>query len=780
MLPSSFASKLASSLSGAGATPRASWRVLRRPSTLGAVALALPAIGLLGLACAESTGIDIAPDDPLAAGGGEPIIGPDGQTQCANPADTCGGGCCQSGEECSDGRCIATNACESNEDCLSDSFCGQSGRCQPWASASVSADSTCRNVVPLANVIPVVQCEWPGATAPEIDPDALQVVQAPMVADFDLDGDPTTIRPSIVFVSYEGLFAEGLGTLRIIDGETCEEQFSVRGEHDFIPEVSVALGDITGDGIPDIVVADREPFGGAATRDGLAAYDLSSGSPVRLWRERGDSSGDLSGISLADLDNDGIPEIFTANVIWNAAGQELEPLPIGLFEPPLVMDIDRLNEPEIITGQGLYRWEAEEGVIIERTGIGFQDTVAPLWDDTEKEAEMFVALADLVDQRTDLQGGMDSAELVMVGGDGDVLVKRMDGVTIHRVAGAGQAGGPPVIADFDGDGRMEFGSPGRLQFTVYDLDCKPGDFFNQQGCAGQANADAILWQQPVQGSRSGASVFDFDGDGRSEVVYADQCFMRIYDGRTGRVQFSVARSSVTQYAFPVVVDADGDSHTEIVTAHNDSNVTVTCPATDRTYPSARSEKSHGVKVWSDPDKLWAGSRPIWNQHAYYVNNVNDDGTVPATFDVKSSWDPQRNGGPNTFRQNVQGETGASVNIADLTTSGLANFQCLANGLRVTLNIELCNRGLLPLEAGEASAALARQVEGRTELLAEVTLDDSLEPGQCERRNVQIPRRDGEPPFDVAVVGDPNNDIDECTESNNRGTIANVFCAPAPR
>jgi len=37
---------------------------------------------------------------------------------------------------------------------------------------------------------------------------------------------------------------------------------------------------------------------------------------------------------------------------------------------------------------------------------------------------------------------------------------------------------------------------------------------------------------------TGSSVFDFDANGAAEVVYADECFLRMYDGSTGTVRYS--------------------------------------------------------------------------------------------------------------------------------------------------------------------------------------------------------------------------------------------------
>ena len=59
-------------------------------------------------------------------------------------------------------------------------------------------------------------------------------------------------------------------------------------------------------------------------------------------------------------------------------------------------------------------------------------------------------------------------------------------------------------------------------------------------------------------SATGSSVFDFEADGAAEVVYNDECFLRAYEGATGRVLFQVPNSSRTATEYPVIVDVDTD------------------------------------------------------------------------------------------------------------------------------------------------------------------------------------------------------------------------------
>ena len=54
----------------------------------------------------------------------------------------------------------------------------------------------------------------------------------------------------------------------------------------------------------------------------------------------------------------------------------------------------------------------------------------------------------------------------------------------------------------------------------------------------------------------------------AEVLYNDECFFRVYDGRDGTVLYERANSSRTGTEFPLVVDVDGDNNSEIVVPSN--------------------------------------------------------------------------------------------------------------------------------------------------------------------------------------------------------------------
>ena len=54
----------------------------------------------------------------------------------------------------------------------------------------------------------------------------------------------------------------------------------------------------------------------------------------------------------------------------------------------------------------------------------------------------------------------------------------------------------------------------------------------------------------------------------------------------------------------------------------------TQPSGDPQRPRLRDAYNSGLEVWGDPNDRWVSARQIWNQHAYHVTNVYEDGQVP--------------------------------------------------------------------------------------------------------------------------------------------------------
>jgi hypothetical protein len=236
--------------------------------------------------------------------------------------------------------------------------------------------------------------------------------------------------------------------------------------------------------------------------------------------------------------------------------------------------------------------------------------------DVTAQLQGFLNIADKVGFYTVLANLDDdpSPEIVTAGASG-LFVLEHDGVVKYSYTSGGHGldlgdFAPPTIHDFDGDGEPEIGIGARSGFTVFEKDL------------------TVLWSHPFaeDAALTGATAFDFLGDGIAEAIYSDRENLLIFDGLTGDVVMSVPR--IGEMDYPVVADVDNDGHAEII-------------STSKEGPGL-----HTVQVIGDSQNLWIPTRRIWNQRQYHVTNVLEDGTIPQV--ETNSWDRL-----NTYRTNVQ-------------------------------------------------------------------------------------------------------------------------------
>ncbi len=694
---------------------------------------------------------------PDGGGGTDAFVPrPDGQPPCTGLS--CGGECCESGDRCYLETCVPDlGTCAANDECASDSYCATDGTCVPYGvPPDRLRNEECVQDITIDAITPALQCAF--TTPPPGDPypssDDLQ--GTPVVVDFDFDENPATLRPSIVFSTFGG--AEG-EVLRVIDGATCALQHNVATG---IQSASTpALGDLDGDGRAEIVV-------NASGVIRAYAYDVATSAFVQRWeaatcapdgartQHRG-ISGEGYSASLHDLDDDGRTEIIGGGSIYDAEGCLRASLGTTEFDRfPVVADVDEDGEPEIISSRGVFRFDAASSTIVPESYFAGTTTAGSF---------LFAAVGDLGHYPLAAFGGEDRAEIVVVG-DASMRVETLEGTRLLTVSLPSGRGGPPTISDFDGDGRAEIAAAAHTEYSVFDLDCIAGG--DPAGCGGMTRTDGRLWSIVVNEGSSGvtgSSVFDFDADGRAEVIYHDECFLRIFSGTDGEVLYSFPRSSLTWFEMPIVADVDGDFHSEIVVgAHQYSG---SCPATDPYRPEVSFMPTHGVYVLRDELDRWAASRPVWNQHAYSVTHVGDRGELPRTSGVAVNW---RGAGLNNFRQNTQGDLEA-LGVADLTASvrGVTPLGCL-NGM-ATVRARVCNRGRLPLGGGLVVALREGALDGPE--FCRTTIEAPIDTGACVE--ISCTTTAPEEAVDIYVVPDPDDVIDECHEANSWGRLENVEC-----
>jgi len=422
----------------------------------------------------------------------------------------------------------------------------------------------------------------------------------PLVANLTDDNgdghiDPCSDVPDVVVLAAPD--QNTAGHIYVLDGATGALHVKIATALD--PTIDPAIGDIDGDGLPEIVAAAKPARLVAFEHDGTPKW--VSPSP---WL----GGTYISAVALADLDNDGDVEIIGAAHVYDHAGQLLWSAANGYTDlvssnATAAADLDGDGDLEVVLGHSAYHHDGSEYYSVPGMTNGFPQ-IANLDGDANPEV--------LVTNRFGL---------TMLEHDGQVKYKDLTPTGIPGGLSTAWIR-PATVHDFDGNGVAEFATSSASSYTVY-------------------NADAsIVWSAPVQdGSGIAAgTAFDFLGDSKAEAMYADEVNFFIYNDK-GTPYLSVPRSSQTATEYPTVADVDNDGSAEIVV------VSMIGRGTPQTAPT--------VQVIRDIQDRWIQARRIWNQHTYHVTNVLEDGRIPQ-FE-KASWT-----GLNTFRTQAQINTGGGT------------------------------------------------------------------------------------------------------------------------
>jgi hypothetical protein len=511
--------------------------------------------------------------------------------------------------------------------------------------------------------------------------------------------------PDIVFSSYTGRNYTQNAVLRAISGADGSELWTVTDPALRVRgAASVAGADIDGDGLVELCAVPEDGIG-ILCFENTGAFKFRTTVPQNSH----------GGISFADLEGDGAVEIINGNHVFSHTGVlkwvGMDGMAGGHAGPiSFAADIDGDGLQEVVNGRAIYRHDGTLKCRNPNIGSG---------------------LAGVGNFDGDSHG-----EVVVVGAGNVSLMDDNCTQLWTQTLPDGGRGGAPNIADFDADGQPEIGVASATQYTVFEAD------------------GTIKWSSVTQDGSSnatGSSTFDFEGDGRAEVVYADEVRLRIYDGATGAVRFSVEHASGTLYENPVIVDVDGDDNAEIVVAAN----------------NARFPGPTGIRVFRDRKDGWVNTRRIWNQHAYSVTNINDDGTVPA-HPVANWLTP----GLNTFRSNSQG-TGVTSPFAaaDVTVTAVSSA-CNPTSGTLTLSAQVFNQGDAAVSAGLRVAFYQGNPAAGGTLLGVATLPSVLVAGSSAVATLALTPGPGGSGEVWAVADDDGTGTGretECVETNNGGS-----------
>lgn len=465
--------------------------------------------------------------------------------------------------------------------------------------------------------------------------------------------------------------------------------------------------DANGDGAPD--------YAGFQYSHSERSYRVRSFAGDLIWEQSipFDPVVDGTGywlLSVGDLSGDGIPELaWYRRLFASQTGAVLATFDVSTGTQAtahtILADLDLDGVPEILTSDGAF------------------DPVGNLLWGLPEPANWNHALPVQADSDPE-------AEVVVVSGSGPWLLNEVGEVVFWSALDDEQAA-PPCLADIDGDGDPEL--VGMVWPTWSGTDLRALSLDGTE-----------LWRQPVDDSSGAAScaAFDFEGDGRFEILYQDQWEFTVRDGPTGDVLYRYDDlSSGTGFEYPLAVDLDKDGSAEIV---------FTVPATS-TGPG-------GVAVLGSPRNLWMAGADAWPSWDYRIDNVNVDGSVPlhppATWQTHNSVHaaPQR--------------TRPHPNLRPVVTGSCVSG-CLDHS-QVRLSFAVANEGLVEVPAGVA-VVLRRPGDAASPPLWAGTLAEALAPGAVSAEWTYVSIRD-ELEDGIEIIVDESDGfgvVVECVEADNR-------------
>ena len=430
--------------------------------------------------------------------------------------------------------------------------------------------------------------------------------------------------PSLIFISGNSMptvcqdsgtspTACHTGILRALNGRTGDEQYSldkVSENSSGFAGISVAVGDILGNGTIQIVAVTGEGdlvlIGSNNSPPLMESMQLLRTSDTPLPDASSASFGSGGALALGDMDADSSLEIAYGSSVYDTTDEAIELRFIG------TSGIGGTSSANAISAFAELNGSSGIELVSGRTAYAADGSI--LWDRSDLQ-DGFVAVADI--------NGNGGAEVVLISGGSANVLDGASGSTLlgpKALAGTG-SGGPPVLADFDGDNLLEIGVAMAGQYSVLDPNF------------GTSMLD-LLWQKQthdLSSSQTGSTAFDFDDDGQDEVIEADQCFLWVFDGATGGVRLALPHTSTTSNEMPITTDIDGDGRAELVMISNGADPEfwrcingdlepVTVNGITWVSSGVGSGAYRGVSVLNAASGEWPDALTLWNQHTFRTNS----------------------------------------------------------------------------------------------------------------------------------------------------------------
>lgn len=421
-------------------------------------------------------------------------------------------------------------------------------------------------------------------------PEFSQVMAAPVVGDVNGDG-----LPEIAFVNFASSSYHSIGVLRLISGSDGRNIFS-RGDADTAPkgDTTPLLIDIDGDARSEIFYLHySERFLIALNYDGSLRWRFPLANQI-AWC--------IAGFSATDLDFDGKAEILVANQVISENSSHLP------FEKVSLQNHTNPNHCHSIAAS-LDPAKPNEMQIVDPTGA-YDKNGQKLFSG----AYTWMSVADVLPSP--------GLEIISTGSGRLSIYSGVNGATLKDIdlsvyndlkCGSGIGGGPSTIGNFDEDkNTIEIAVATGRHLTIFNTEGVPIAISETQDCSSLA---------------TGITSFDFNGDGKPEILYGDEEYFRVYELKNRRlnVVFKSVNPSGTLLEYPLVADIDGDPHhtAEIVVVSNNYAVGGFYQDADEVADRDTAFGITGVRAFEAGAGQWMPTRSLWNQYHYSVAGVTD-------------------------------------------------------------------------------------------------------------------------------------------------------------
>jgi hypothetical protein len=583
--------------------------------------------------------------------------------------------------------------------------------------------------------------------------------------------------------------------------------------YDVYSTVTPIAGDIDNDGIAEVLAYAHNGLTGGFEGPGAKIYIINGVNGTiedSIIMPVDAPQFNSSAISIADLDSDAFGEILSTGSDGRIYCYEHDgtpkwtsPIVPNFATPnPSIADFDGDGNPEVYASNTIFN--GQTGALIAQGTPTSGGTGAPQFSGGLSPYGMSVAANVLGDNFC-----ADCAGLELVAGDKVYSVDIGAGTMTQRVSSANNADGFTAVADYDGDGLLDgiisTDAAAATNCFVYVYNLRTGAVIatspqynsptfwtiGQANC-GDFDGDGRLevgivventyvvledyltglaqkWTHTVvdQSGFTASVLFDFQGDGQQEVIYQDEDSLYVFRGSDGASITSVLCRGGTVANHPIVLDVNDDDITEIVCG---------CSELPGVEP-----RTHGyIAAFGPATQAWVNSRAVWNQHSYFVTNIDDNLQVP--LEQQS--------------HHIIGDSvilnGFNIQSAELTINGVPTYAA-PDGFPTINSIDKTNCGtgtntlVVNFTVGNNSSASrfprgapialynGNPLVGPATLIDTVHMASSINQSQTQVFNVTIPDQGGN--FDLwIIVNDtgqttfpvvfPNAGIGECDYSNN--------------